>query len=112
MSEVVVAGPFTAEPGKESEARAALEALVAPTDVESGCVLHAPHRGTDDSRRVPFPERWASREEIDAHLKRPHVSDLLSRVEDLFGDSADIVLYEPLPGGETKKGSPAAHAGA
>ena len=60
---------------------------------------------------VVVVERWASREALDAHLKSAHVAAVLERVEELFGDSADIVVYEPLPGGETKKGSLAAHAG-
>ena len=111
MSEVVVVGSFRAKPGKEAEAREVFEALVAPTHAESGCILYAFHQGADDPRQLAFIERWASREEIDAHLNSPHVSDFLTRVEDLFGDGADIVLYEPLPGGETKKGSLAAHAG-
>ena len=67
--------------------------------------------GTDDPRRLAFVERWASREVLDAHLQSAHVAALLERVEELFGDTADIVVYEAVPGGETKKGSLAAHAG-
>jgi hypothetical protein len=39
------------------------------------------------------------------------VAKVLERAEELFGDSADIVVYEPLAGGERKKGSIAEHAG-
>ncbi len=39
------------------------------------------------------------------------ISQQPERVEELFGDSADIVVYEPVPGGEPTKGSLAAHAG-
>ncbi len=111
MSEVVVVGSFVAKPGKEAEAQDAFEALVDPTHRESGCILYALHRGVDDPRRLVFVERWASREELDAHLQSDHVKGVLTKVEELFGDDADIVVYEPLPGGETKKGSLAAHAG-
>jgi quinol monooxygenase YgiN len=111
MSEVVVVGSFTAQPGKEREAAEALRALVEPTHAEDGCILYALHQGTDDPRRLAFVERWTSREKLDAHLSTPHVQDLLAHVEELFGDSADIVVYEGLPGGETKKGLLAAHAG-
>ncbi len=34
----------------------------------------------------------------------------LEQADELFGDSADIVVYEPLEGGEAKKGSLAKHA--
>lgn len=111
MPEVVVVGSFSAQPGKEAEAVAAFEALLEPTHREDGCILYALHRGVDDPRRLAFVERWASREQLDAHLQSPHVAKVLERAEELFGDSADIVVYEPLPGGETKKGSLAAHAG-
>ena len=111
MSEVVVVGSFKAVPGKEQQGLEAFQALVAPTHAEEGCILYALHQGTDDPSRLAFVERWASRELLDAHLKSPHVAALLERAEELFGDSGDIVVYEALPGGETTKGSLAAHAG-
>jgi quinol monooxygenase YgiN len=111
MTEVVVVGSFHAQPGKEAEAVEAFRALVEPTHREEGCILYALHQGTDDPRRLAFVERWASRELLDAHLKSAHVKKVLERAEELFGDSADIVVYESLPTGETSKGSLAAHAG-
>lgn len=111
MPEIVVVGSFTARPGKEAEALELFEALVAPTHGEDGCILYALHQGVDDPRRLAFVERWASREELDAHLAGPHVQQALTRVDELFGDSADIVVYEARAGGDTTKGSLAAHAG-
>ena len=111
MSEVVVVGSFSARPGKEAEAVEAFKALVEPTHREEGCILYALHQGVDDRRRLAFIERWTSRELLDAHLQSEHVQKALERVEEIFGDSADIAVYESLPGGETKKGSLAAHAG-
>ena len=111
MSEIVVVGSFKAQPGKEDEAVEAFRALVAPTHAEDGCILYALHRGVDDPSRLAFVERWASREQLDAHLSSPHVQEALKRVEELFGDSADIVVYDALPGGEPAKGSLAEHAG-
>ncbi len=111
MSEVVVVGSFKAEPGKEAEALQAFKDLVAPTHAEDGCILYALHQGADDPSELVFIERWASREALDAHLRSPHVSAVLERAQELFGESGDIVVYEAVPGGETKKGSLAAHAG-
>jgi quinol monooxygenase YgiN len=111
MSEVVVVGSFNARPGKEAEAVQVFEALVEPTHREEGCILYALHQGADDRRRLAFIERWASRELLNTHLQSAHVKKALERVEELFGDSADIVVYQALPGGETEKGSLAAHAG-
>lgn len=111
MSEIVVVGSFAAKPGKEAEAADAFVALVEPTHGEDGCILYALHQGTDDPRRLAFVERWASREALDAHLRSPHVQDVLARADELFSEAGDIVVYEAIPGGERHKGSLAAHAG-
>jgi len=110
MSEVVVVGAFTARDGKESEAEEAFKALVDPTHAEDGCILYALHRGHDDPRKLAFVERWESKEKLDAHLESDHVKDVLTKVDDLFA-SADITVYEAIPGGQERKGSLAAHAG-
>jgi quinol monooxygenase YgiN len=110
MPEIVVVGSFTAQDGKETDATEAFKALMAPTHDEDGCIMYALHRGTDDPRRLAFVERWASREALDAHLASPHIQDILSRAPELFADGGDIVVYEAVPGGQTTKGSIAAHA--
>lgn len=110
MSEIVVVGSFTARPGKEAEALEAFRALVDPTHGEEGCVLYALHQGADDPRRLAFVERWASRELLDAHLSSAHVQQALTRLDELFSDGGEIVVYDAVPGGEPTKGSLADHA--
>jgi quinol monooxygenase YgiN len=110
MSEIVVVGSFTAQPGKETEAAEAFRGLMDPTHRENGCILYALHQGADDPRRLAFVERWASREALRAHLASPHVQAILARAQELFSDSGDIVVYEPLSDGDPQKGSIAGHA--
>ena len=110
MSEIVVVGSFTARPGKEAEGLQAFEELVEPTHAEDGCILYALHRGSDDPAKLAFIERWESREALEAHLASPHIQAVLERVEELFGDSGDITVFEAVPGGEPVKGSLADHA--
>lgn len=110
MSEVVVTGVFKINPGKEEEALAAFKDLVEPTHGEDGCILYALHRGTDDPARLTFVERWASREQLDAHLNSAHVSALLERSDELWGENGEITVYEAVPAGEARKGSLAEHA--
>ncbi len=110
MAEIVVVGAFTAKPGKEQDAKEAFQRLIEPTHGEPGCILYALHQCADDPARLAFIERWASREELDAHLNSDHIADALQRVDELF-QTSDITVYTPLPGGESKKGSLAEHAG-
>ena len=109
MAEIVVVGAFTAKPGKEEDAKHAFARLIEPTHNEPGCILYALHRGADDPARLAFIERWATREDLDAHLKSDHVADVLRRADELF-ETSDITVYNPLPGGEPTKGSLAEHA--
>lgn len=111
MPEVVVVGSFKINPGKEEEAREAFTALVEPTHREDGCILYALHRGVDDPARLTFIERWESREQLDAHLTSDHVSALLQRADELWGDNGEITVYDAVSAGEPKKGSLARHAG-
>jgi quinol monooxygenase YgiN len=110
MAEVVVVGAFTAKPGQEQAAAEAMQQLIGPTHEEDGCILYSLHRGVDDPARLSFIERWSSREALNAHLGSDHVQAALARIPDLF-DANDITVFEPLPGGQEKKGSLAAHAG-
>jgi quinol monooxygenase YgiN len=110
MSEVVVVGAFIVREGKESEAAEVFKGLVEPTHAEDGCILYALHQGNDDPRRFAFIEPWESKDAIGAHLESDHVKALLAKADDLF-ESADITVYDAVPGGEHRKGSLAAHAG-
>lgn len=112
MSEIVVVGSFTAREGQQEAALAAMEALVAPTHAEDGCILYALHQGADDPRRLAFVERWTSKDHLQAHLGSDHVQAVLGRIDELFADGGDIVIYDACPGGEPAKGSLAEHAAA
>ncbi len=111
MSEIVVVGSLKARPGKEDDLEQALAGLVAPTHAEAGCILYALHRGVDDPARFAFVERWESRQNLDDHLASPHIAALLERVDELFAEAPDIVVYDPRPDGEPRKGALAAAAG-
>jgi quinol monooxygenase YgiN len=62
-----------AAPGKESELRAALEALIQPTSKEDGYVNYDLHQGIEDPGTFFFYENWESPEHLDAHLAAPHL---------------------------------------
>ncbi len=55
--------------------------------------------------------RCKSRELLDAHLGSDHVSALLQRADELWGNEGEITVYEAVPAGEPQKGSLAEHAG-
>jgi quinol monooxygenase YgiN len=74
-----------AKPGKESELREALEALIKPTTEERGYVSYDLHQGVEDPSVFFFYENWESAEDLDAHLDTPH----LRRFSAIMGDLLD-----------------------
>lgn len=111
MAEIVVVGSLKARPGKEDATRDALGALVIPTHAEDGCILYALNQGVEDKTRFAFVERWASKEQLDAHLGSAHIAAVLAQADELLAEPPDIVVYEAWPLGEDAKGSLAGHAG-
>jgi quinol monooxygenase YgiN len=75
-----------AKPGKESELRDALEALVKPTTEEPGYVNYDLHQGVEDPAVFFFYENWESAQALDAHLDAPHLQRLAAMMGDLLDD--------------------------
>jgi quinol monooxygenase YgiN len=53
---------------------------VAPTRAEAGCVNYDYHVDVEDPNVFVFYESWRSRDDLDAHLKAPHLRPLLRRL--------------------------------
>ena len=104
MSEVVVAAAFKVKPGRETEAEEVLREVVRATHEEDGCLTYALHRGLDEAGRFVVLERWRSRDDLDAHLRTPHVQRLASMV-DALEEPAGVWFTEALPEGDTAKGA-------
>lgn len=104
MSEVVVVAVVKAKPGRESELERELRKLIVPTHAEPGCILYALHRSTSDPCELVFVERWRSRDDLDAHMKAPHLQHLPALAE-LLAEPMRAYVLEALPGGDPGKGA-------
>lgn len=92
---VTVFATMRALPGKEQELRDALVALVGPTTKEAGCVNYDCHQGIEDPAFFSFYENWESAEHLGAHLGSPHLTAILSRVDDLLeGGAAGLAITQ------------------
>lgn len=77
-TEITVIAQMRARPGAESELRAALEALIAPTTRDDGHRVYDLHQGLDDPAVYVFYERWASRSQHAAHMRSPHLEHFVA----------------------------------
>lgn len=94
MKNLTVIATFQARPGKETELRAALEGLVAPTRKENGCVNYDLHASPENPAKFLFHENWTSKAALDAHLQTPHIKALLPRVDELCVAFPEITIWE------------------
>ena len=93
---VTVVATFHAKPGKETELKAALTALVAPTRQEAGCLNYDLHILPEDPAKFLFHENWTSRAQLDAHLQSAHIKGLLPRVDALCVAFPEITIWEKI----------------
>jgi len=91
---VTVVATFQARPGKEAELKKALISLIAPTHKETGCLNYDLHVSAEDPTKFLFHENWASKAQLDAHLKNTHIQVLLPRLDDLCVGMPEIVLWD------------------
>lgn len=95
-SQLTVVAAFKARPGKEEALRIVLQALVAPTLQEEGCLSYDLHESLEDRSQFLFYENWTSRELLDKHLHSSHVQAMLLRKEELCLGAPEITLWEPV----------------
>jgi quinol monooxygenase YgiN len=77
MSELQVIARYTAAAGKEDEVAGLVVQLAAASRTEPGNIDFTAYRQIDDPRRFVLLERYASREQLDAHRDTPHFADLV-----------------------------------
>lgn len=85
-----IIGTVTARPEMREELASVLQALVAPTRAEAGCINYDFHVDAADPCVFVFYENWTDRAALDAHLAMPHLQPLLSQLDRLLAVPVDI----------------------
>jgi quinol monooxygenase YgiN len=89
-----------ASPGQAEELGARLQALVAPTRREAGCLGYALHRSSDDPDLFVLYENWRSRRDLDQHLAKPYLLDFFARAPQLLAQDVSMRFFSPAAAGE------------
>ena len=71
---VVVVGQFRLPPERMDEARGAMRKVMEATRAEDGCIEYNYAEDVLDPGLIRVSEVWASREQLAAHLKTPHMA--------------------------------------
>ena len=91
---VTVVATFKAKAGMEEAAREAIQALVAPTRAEAGCINYDLHQSPEDPSVFMLYENWVSQKDLDEHLEMPYLKDILGKADDLFREPVGIEIWK------------------
>src|SRR3954451_1596929 len=93
---VILTAMVKARPGQEDAVKQALVSLVEPTRKEPGCLCYNLHQSKTDPTQFMFYEQWASKEDLSAHGKTPHMKALGAKLKDKTDKGGGAVVYELL----------------
>jgi quinol monooxygenase YgiN len=65
-----------------------------PTRSEEGCINYDLDRGVEDPSEFVLYENWRSKADLDEHLEKPHIKELLDQVPELSEDGVEITLLD------------------
>ena len=89
---LTVMAKIKAKQGKEDETKSALQELIRPTHAEEGCVQYDMHQDNEDPSLFFFYENWKSKEDLDKHLKTPHLQNFFGKEKVLLEEPVQIHL--------------------
>lgn len=96
MNTLTVVAVLKAKPGQETALRQELLALIPPTRQEPGCLNYDLHQAVDQPGHFLFHENWTSKQDLDDHLARPHLTAFLAKAGELLAEPPQITLWEKI----------------
>jgi quinol monooxygenase YgiN len=93
---LTVIAQIKAKPGKESQVRAALLSLVAPSREDAGCLNYDLHQALDNPAMFLFHENWLDEAHLERHLQKPELKAVLARVGQLAAEPPQIMLWKKI----------------
>ena len=93
-TKLTVVAKIKAKAGLEDKVKAELLNLITPTRKESGCLNYDLHQSQEDKGLFLFYENWTSRQDLDDHLKTPHLQAFLGKSGELLAEPIEITFWD------------------
>ncbi len=90
---LTVVAKIVAKPGLEEQVKAELLNLITPTRKEACCINYDLHQSQDNKAHFLFYENWVSRQDLDDHLKTPHLEAFLGKSQELLAEPIEITFW-------------------
>ena len=91
---ILVIGTVRLPPGNIGKARVAMEAMVAASRAEDGCIEYAYSEDLLSPGLVRVTEVWRDRDALKAHFQMPHMADWRAVWPSLGLGERNLALYE------------------
>ncbi|QKV90762.1 antibiotic biosynthesis monooxygenase [Streptomyces sp. NA02950] len=92
----IVAG-FTAKPGQEQRLRDELNAMIAPSLAEEGCICYQPFTDPNNADRMIIIEEWASSAALDHHFSLPHFKHVAQVLDEILAEPFTLRRLTDIP---------------
>lgn len=84
-----------AKPGQEARVQKELEALLAPTRAEEGCINFDLHVSKEEPGLFMVHENWEGEEYLNRHFETPHIKRWLVEAESLLAEPMQLTRWRP-----------------
>ncbi|TJZ54096.1 antibiotic biosynthesis monooxygenase [Streptomyces piniterrae] len=83
---LTIVAAFTAKPGEEQRLRDELNAMIAPSLAEEGCLGYQPFVDPNRADRVIIVEEWASSAALEHHFSLPHFKHVAQVLDEILAE--------------------------
>ncbi len=95
-NQVNLMATLTAKKGCEIQLKDILQNLIDPTRKEQGCIHYYFHEISNTPGTFIFYEQWASKNDLDNHMKSEHFTSCLKKCEPFLAKAAEITFLNLL----------------
>jgi len=83
---LTIVARFTAKPGQEQRLRDALDAMIAPSLAEEGCIGYQPFADPNRADRMVIVEEWVDSAALDHHFSLPHFKHVAQVLDEVLAE--------------------------
>ncbi|MET9364611.1 putative quinol monooxygenase [Streptomyces sp. NPDC006632] len=88
---------FVAKPGQEERLRDELNAMIAPSVAEEGCLGYQPFTDPNHLERMIILEEWVDSRALDHHFTLPHFQHVAKVLDEILAESFTLRKLTDIP---------------